>query len=143
MLIAPTTFTAYQFILTEPELQAALADPSVLLPHFKAALDTKDGEAAQRPASRVDPGPDESDPAGQKPNLRTATIRIHTNDWVAFCAELARLYPHYQTNEGEPDKFHIALTARRCGFSEITEDNFQQVVATLIAHAQESHPAPA
>jgi hypothetical protein len=140
MMIAPTSLTAYQFIFTEPELRAAIANPASLLPHFKAALNVN------RPAPTVDPAATEpkadSTPASEKPNLRTATIRIPLDEWLAFCAEFARLYPHFQNGEGQPDKFHISLTALRCGFPEITPENFSQVVSALITHAQEQHPAP-
>lgn len=138
MLIAPTALTAYQFILTEPEVRAAIANPSLLLPHFKSALQAGKAKDPQADLRAETPAP-----ADAKPNLRTATIRIPSNDWIAFCAELARLYPAYQDSDNQPDMFHIALTARRCGFNDVTEDNFQQVISTLIAHAQETHPAPA
>ena len=38
MNITPTTVKAYNILITESELRAAIADPATLAPHLKAAL---------------------------------------------------------------------------------------------------------
>ncbi len=139
MLIAPTTLTAYQLILTEPELRAAIANPAMMLPHFRAALTAK----PDRP-NTVPTGPlaDSTTDAAAKPNLRTVAIRIHSNEWIAFCTEFAKLYPDYQKNDGQPNMYHIGLAVLHCGYPEVTKENFGRVVEALITRAQENHPAP-
>lgn len=139
MLITPTTLTAYQLILTEPELRAAIANPAMMLPHYRAALTAKPDRPGADLSRQLANGATDT---AAKPGLRTVAIRIHSNEWIAFCTEFAKLYPDYLKNDGQPDMYHIGLGVLHCGYTEVTKDNFGQVVEALISRAQESHPAP-
>lgn len=84
MQIKPVTLRAFEFTLTEPELRDAIANPQVILPRFKAALNGAfDDPSAPTPVISGDGRiVDESHPLryGNSPKGKRAVARRGQSD---------------------------------------------------------------
>lgn len=85
------------------------------------------------------------------PLLQRATNRILTDQaakgWRAGCTELALRYPRYLTVlrggklSNEPNLFHLLGAALKCGYPEVTDDNWREVLAAINQRAKPLHEA--
>lgn len=99
---------------------------------FTEAPELADATLATEPAEQAAEGT--STPAVMK-------VRRATRDWARACKELSTRFPKYQTTvrggepSGQPNYFHILGAAAKCGFAEVTDDNYQIVIEAIAARA--------
>ena len=105
---------------------------------------------ATRPAATPAPAPSlaPSAPSSQaKPaasNGRSASIR--TPAWTTAATALNKKLVeagivYYQGKDGKPNLYHMAGSAAKCGYSEVTETNLVSVISDLEQHAREQSEA--
>lgn len=85
------------------------------------------------------------------PLLLRANNRILTDraakGWRDGCTELALRFPRYLTVlrggrlSNEPNFFHIQGAALKCGYPEIADDNWREVLAAIVQRAKPLHEA--
>jgi hypothetical protein len=64
-------------------------------------------------------------------------LRRESANWRAACKAFAARYPRYQQASGEPNMFHILGAAAKCGYSEITDDNWATAMEEMSRRAEE------
>jgi hypothetical protein len=74
-------------------------------------------------------------------------VGFKPEDWQAVCAVLVAEQPHYADSKtGKPNYPHILASAAKCGYSEVTPQNYEAVFASLVQRvaanaAAEAEPA--
>lgn len=85
------------------------------------------------------------------PLLSRAVNRILTDaaakGWRDGCTELALRYPRYLTVlkggrlSDQPNFFHILGAVLKCGYPEVTDENWREVLAAINQRAKPLHEA--
>jgi hypothetical protein len=85
------------------------------------------------------------------PVLTRAVNRILTDQaakgWRDGCTELALRFPRYLTVlrggklSDQPNLYHILGAVLKCGFPEVTDDNWREVLAAIGQRARPLHEA--
>jgi hypothetical protein len=69
-------------------------------------------------------------------------VRAETPEWKAGCAEIAQRFPKYAQADGTPNQFHILSAAKKCGFDEVNDGNYEDAIDKIIESAgAEAQPA--
>jgi len=124
----------------------------------KVAEKVRNGESAGIGRQAATPGPEQTHPAEEtqahapinadvaqaKAKLQTTPAasdnrklaRIISGAWFERAKKLAARVSYYQ-KDGQPDLYHLAGSALKCGYPEITDDNLADVLRALEQHAIE------
>jgi len=135
---------------TEPEPLPGKVAAQIESVHTQAgqAMTQPAAVPAPAPAPAPAPSPAPSTPSSQaKPaagNGRSALIK--TPAWTTAATALNKKLveagiDYYQGKDGKPNLYHMAGSAAKCGYSEITEANLLSVLRDLEQHAREQSEA--
>lgn len=81
--------------------------------------------------------PDDVIPTKDKPTSKQASIK--TPQFQAMIVKLQEATPYYNdAKTGKANNFHVLKSAAKIGYSEITSDNIDQILADLIQHAKDN-----
>ncbi|MBC8254484.1 MAG: hypothetical protein H8E35_10655 [Ardenticatenia bacterium] len=86
-------------------------------------------------------GEPEPDGNGDKPPAKAMTTNgravVTTNRWGRAIEHIHLKTNHYADKDGNPNPFHMMAAAAKEGYSKITDENIEAVVARLIARVDE------
>jgi hypothetical protein len=74
-----------------------------------------------------------STPSTDKPAI--LKLRTGNAEWRRLCLTLAETHPEYRNDLGSVNYHSVSVAARRAGFAEITDENYQSVIEALAAPA--------
>ena len=93
------------------------------------------------PTSRIENGHPPPDTTTDVLPGKHKTAKILTSKWKEGADALAVRCPHYQNKTGKANPFHMANTAGKLGYAEVTDDNLGEVLNALEDYATKAESA--